>query len=213
MVLDEFYTPSRTKPRLLDALYTIGLVRYATQKQLKSVKKSWVTHICTKQALEQLIELKYIGRNGSGAYFLLDKSFRLLGENGFNTEHLTKRLQGQGNEHDHAVTDVLLKITGEPDFFTVFYPIFTAPPNYDKDFLIPDACIVLKRDDAYKLKFLEVETPKGNWSDYLEDKRLKYQRIASDYNTWDRWWRKWSAKLNLPMCDVNDFCFSVEVIK
>lgn len=211
--MDNYFTPSRTKPRLIEALTVIATCRYITQEQLKSINRPWTIHIATKQSLKKLTEIGFLACNEAEAYFCLQPSFDFLEQNGVSTAHFTKRLHAVQAVHNLHITDELLKIMKDEAFFTVFYPVFTQPPAYDKDYLIPDACIVYKSLLGYKLEFIEVENPKGNWGDYIDDKLRKYQIIAKDYNTWDRWFRKWSARLELPFCSVNDFCFSVRVLK
>ena len=58
--LEQFYTPNKTKPRLLQAFFIIAQTRYITFLQLKSVKKSWSQHIATKKNLTELSELGYL---------------------------------------------------------------------------------------------------------------------------------------------------------
>ena len=78
--------------------------------------------------------------------------------------------------------------------------------------LIPNACFFYHKDSSYKIQFLEVENEKVNWENYLLEKKEKYEKVSQDFNTWDKWWRKSCERLDLPMCKVEDFCFSVLII-
>ncbi len=70
-----------------------------------------------------------------------------------------------------------------PDFYTLVYPNeFRESHN-----LIPDALLVRKKENAYKLTFLEVEAKKFNWIENLEKKRDNYLRLASDYRIYYFW--------------------------
>lgn len=192
--LNQYLTLSRTKPRLLQGLYTIALVRYSTPELLRTVKKPYSQHIYTKKSLIQLSELGFIDLE---PVRLTSKGFKLLENNGFYIEHLQKRMRGIGNEHDLKITKIIFSL--QP--FTVFYPYFDIG-------LQPDACLIFKNDKGYKIEFLEVENsakPEG----YLEGKKMNYERLAQDFSTWNVWWREWSAKLDLPFCTVDKFCFCI----
>ena len=59
-MIEKYYTASRTKPRLINTLYFISMMRYITFNQLKSVKKPHFQHIATKKSLQKLIRLQLI---------------------------------------------------------------------------------------------------------------------------------------------------------
>jgi hypothetical protein len=90
---------------------------------------------------------------------------------------------------------------GEDDFFAVIYPTF--------NFVIPDACIIRRRDSQVKIQMLEVEQPKANWREYLADKRDKYEQLARDEELWSRWFRHQCKVFGFNHCALKEFCFSV----
>lgn len=191
--------------QLFRLFHALALVRYATKDQLNSVNSK----IATKKKLTLLVDMGYLFLTNTGAYFTAPKTLELLKERGFNTKILQKKLTGEGAEHQLQITSVILGRMKFTDFYSVFYPTFKQPPDYDKEYLRPDACLIRKNESAYKITFLEVENPKVNWTAYLADKKEKYDKVAQDYNTYDKWWRYHSDQLNLPFCREEDFCFSV----
>jgi hypothetical protein len=197
MTLDDYLTPSRTRPRLIEALRTVAIVRYATLPQLQTVRKPYRQHIYTKQSLDQLLQRGIVSDAG-GAFRVGPNGWKLLDL----PDHYQKRCRGQGSEHDLAVTDILLGLTAQEDFFTVFYPHFGD--------LRPDACVIYRKENAYRIEFLEVEvSPKEK--EYLPEKMKKYERLAKDYQTYATWWARWAPKLNLPYCTAEQFKFTVRV--
>ena len=194
MTLDDYLTPSRTRPRLIEALRILALVRYATLPQLQTVKKPYRQHIYTKQSLDQLLQLGIVADAG-GAFRVGPNGWKLLDL----PDHYQKRCRGQGEEHDLAVTDILLCLTAQEDFFTVFYPHF--------GYLQPDACVIFKRESEFKIEFMEVEVTDKE-PGYLERKRNQYERLATDYKTYAEWWQRWGGRYGLK-CKPDDFCFCV----
>lgn len=211
--LVDFYTTGRTKPRLLQALSFLSMCRYATLKQLQAVKTDYRQHIFTKKAVKMLVDLGYLEITGNGTYFTTLKSLNLLKENGINTYYFLTRNRAVAGDHTLKITDYIISLQDNPSFFTAFYPQFTKPPEYREVFLIPDICIIYRKDDSYKIEFVEIEISDKGDPEYILKKQAKYQQIAKDKNTYLKWWKFNSEKLELPMCSVEKFCFSVEVIE
>jgi len=197
--LSDFLTKSATKPRLAECLWIIAEVRYATWGQIKAQEDVWVQHIATKTKISKLLELGFLVLNQE-VYSVGEQGFTFLKEQGYNTAHLQKRLRADGSSHTLQITEILLSVRKESHFFTVFFPTFTE--------LEPDACLVFKKEDAYKLEFLEVERTEKR-DGYLIEKKRKYEDLAQRKETWEKWWRHNSKKLSLPFCKREDFCFSV----
>lgn len=124
---------------------------------------------------------------------------------GFSIAHLQSKFTGEIVNHELKITSVILEL--QP--WRVLYPTFTEPPAYTTEYLRPDACLVFKDQNRYKLQFLEVETEKGNWENYLLAKSDKYDKIASDFNTYDKWARFHFQRLGLTLPEIKDFCFSI----
>ncbi len=166
-----------SNPLIMEGFWILYLVRYATFKQLKSVRKLSVQRVFTKKNLAKLTELGYLKVNGN-VYSLASKGFEFLGQN-------EPRLRGEGSDHTLKITDILLSLMDQPHFFTVEYPHFGE--------LVPDACIIWKDGNRYKVEFLEVENSEKHPS-YLEEKRAKYERNGKQIHQW------WGG---------GEFCYSV----
>ena len=211
--LDSFYTTGRTKPRLLQALTFLSICRYATLKQLQTVKTAYRQHIFTTKAVKMLVDLGYLGITGNGTYFTDSKGLNFLEENKISTYYFLSRNRAVAGEHTLKITDYIISLQSNPSFFTAFYPQFTKPPDYTEVFLIPDICVIYRKEDSYKIEFIEIEISDKGDPEYILKKKAKYQQIAKDKNTYLHWWKFHCGKLGLPMCSVEQFCFNMEVIK
>ncbi|NLM67496.1 MAG: hypothetical protein GX180_10035 [Enterococcus sp.] len=199
--------------QLFELFYTLARVRYATPKQLQPLNH----RVATKTNLVKFCESGYLDGvslvKNETAFYITDKTKQILANEGFNVKVLQKDFTGQTLTHPLKITDCILKLQGEEHFYNVFYPVFREAPKYDKEFLRPDFCVVLKKKSVniahYKIEFCEVETEKPDWLNYLLIKKEKYEKLATDKNLYSLWWKVWAGKLNLPMCKEKDFCFSV----
>jgi hypothetical protein len=196
---------------LFKELYRVGQVRYATREQLYPFNKQ----VWTKPNLVKFCELDYLKPHDLvKAFHITEKTREILEKEGFNVKVLQKKFTGQTLDHALKITSCLLKLQGQDNFYNVFYPTFTEPPSYTAEFLKPDACVVWKRDGAYKIEFIEVEKEKPDWENYLFIKKEKYEKLARDPNTYRFWWKGKEKKtnhekLNLPLCQEANFCFSI----
>ncbi len=205
-MIDKLITDARTENRIIEGLYILSLVKYATVKQLKTCKKlSLPTHIFTKPFL-QILETEDLCVKNGEAYSPTPKTKELLRQFGKPTKHLMKRQRGEFKEHQEKLTETILNFTNDKDFFTVFYPVFKT--SYGE--LRPDACLVFY-NGAYKIQFLEVEVSEKEKA-YLHRKKQKYDEIASKYETYDGWWRKWAKVFELPFPSEEEFKFTVMVV-
>jgi hypothetical protein len=202
--LDGYLNSNRTKPRLLEGLRILALVRYSTYDTLHTVKKSALRlHIFSKPSLAQLEALGIIEKD---PYRLTAKGFNLLKKYGsIEFDDYQERMRGTGNAHDLQIGAYILQELNErPDFYTAFYPKF--------EHVRPDACLIYRKDSAYKIEFLEVErTDKG--PDYIPNKERNYERLAKDYETYSVWWQETYKKLGLPFCTAEQFCFWIRYEK
>ena len=134
----------------------------------------------------------------NGIYTLTRAGRDFLKENDRNIRHFQEITEAEKCEHELKITSFLIK---HPHFYKVFYPTF--------DGLKPDACIIWGTTEQYKIQFLEVEEEKPNWTDHLKSKKERYILLAKDFEVWNKWWRFNSEILELPFCNIEDFCFSV----
>lgn len=192
-----FLVKGSSKKQLTDLLYKAALLRYTTKDNLNSINPK----LGTSKKLASLISLGYLACKNSQVYIITDKTRTLLKENAYNIEMISTKITGEGREHDLKITSVILSEMSNSDFHTVFYPVF--------DEVIPDACLVYRRGDSYRIVFLEVEEAKENWKNYLMDKKSKYERLGGDFRTYEWWWKMWATRLGLPYPTADRFCFSV----
>lgn len=204
--LTSYLTPSRTINRLNYFLFILALCRYATPEQLKICKKQSIDkHIATKQSLQALCDLEIIA-SSNGAFFISDKGWELLEKTDYPISHLSKRKRAEPAEHTLKITDHLLSVIEDDNFYTAIYPQFDIKgwPS-----LIPDLGLVYYNGQECKLVFVEVELS-AKTDGYLEDKMRRYRIIAKQKETYD-WWIRLCKQIKLPECKITDFRFSVEV--
>lgn len=182
-------------------LYQLAQLRYFTIEQFTKINRSG-----TKPKFQKLQELGYIED-----YTLSKKASSFLKKNGFNTWGLTERLRGGEEGHGFAISKVVQKLMQRPDYFFVFYKTFKHPPDYQKEFVRPDFCMVFKKENKGKLIFGEVEGEKTNWETYLKNKKADYEAVARDPNTHSQWWKTVCRYKGLQFCDQGEFGFSVHV--
>jgi len=185
---------NRTRPRLLEGLHLLALLRYSTPEILRTVKKTALKlHILSKPSLASLQALV-----DPDPYRLTARGFSYLRDNGYTLPY-QERLQG-GGAHDLQVAAKVLQEYYTPDFYHALYPDFS--------YIRPDCLFIHRRPGEYRLTFLEVEiSPKTD--EYLGNKRRNYERLSQDYELWNGWWREQSKHLRLPFCTIDQFCFSV----
>lgn len=196
---------------LIEFLYIGRMLRYFTQNQIKSIQPRRYGKIGTKAKLKVLLDHKYLMSKTEGVYQVSKKPRQIFEAAKLDWEALTygKRLGGEGRENEVLNTDQLIRLMREPYFYHYFFLRF---PSSGKAFVDPDALMVLKKEDQYRLVFIEIEnSKKGNWHEYVDDKRRKYQILARKkwvYHAWD----KIANMLNLHLPEVSDFHFSVRFI-
>jgi len=132
--LSDYYSTGRTKSRLLQALKLIGECRYAALEQLQAVKKTYRQHIFTKKSVNTLVGREFLEITSSQAYHLTDKSLEYLKINGINTSLFLKKWRATPDIHTSKITDYIISLQDDSDFFTVFYPQFKRPSNYTEVF-------------------------------------------------------------------------------
>jgi hypothetical protein len=176
--------------QLFQFFWTAGQVRYATRKHLAVISFK----LGTKNKTDDLVRSGYFQIIGE-AFSITDKVKAILEEQKYPVSILQKKFTG-ATPHDLKITDVILDL--KP--WAVFYPIFRESR--------PDACLIFKKDRAYKIQFLEVENTEKPAS-YLRGKKEEYEKLARDFEMYDRWWKHHAEKLGLPFPKPENFCFSV----
>ncbi|MFA7382855.1 MAG: hypothetical protein WC001_05345 [Desulfurivibrionaceae bacterium] len=212
-MLDELEEIKRgaTWQNIYDCLWTIATVRYVTRQQLAEHFSDavWQKKIATKKKLELLVQKGFLEQSPDGVLMATRKAVSLLKDFSNKNYKIIKLPTGVGQRDSIYNTEMLLQIIRLPDFYALFYPVFREKPKDDQPFLIPDGAVVFKKDNMAKLVFLEIESPKPEWQNYLEEKRWKYKVIAERDATWAEWWKDQSHKLGLYHCEKDGFGFMV----
>lgn len=200
-----------TWQNIYDCLWTIATVRYVTRQQLAKYFShlTWQPKIATKNKLELLVQKGFLEQTPDGVFMATRKAVSFLKDFSDKNYKIIKRPTGTGQRDSLYNTDLLLQIIKLPDFYALFYPVFHNSKKDDQPFLIPDGAVLFKKDNIAKLVFLEIESPKPEWQNYLADKRWKYKVIAERGETWAEWWKDQSQKLGLNQCKKDDFGFQV----
>lgn len=184
-----------------DMLYHIRLLKYIKQDQLKLINPRY-SKICGKKKMSCYCDLGLLNRQDE-VYTATNKSLDILKILNLNTKILPKSIDGFGDINQLANTAVFIQALKLPDFKALLYPSF--------DYIRPDALLVRGDNVRYKLEFLEIESDKPNWIDYLENKRINYIRLAKDRQVYS-YWKAFSSYLSLTAPDIKDFRFSVVII-
>lgn len=189
--------------------YYIRLLKYSTQKQLRSIEFSGVSKVATKDILDELVKIGHISiadRQGN-VYIANDTTDRIIHSVSYNEEKFFKvfgnLVSGTETSNDIKNTEVYIQALKLNNYYFLLYPNF--------DYVRPDALLVLKEDNLYKLTFLEIETEQSNWESRLERMRSNYHKLSSDIVVYE-YWKKTVGLINLAVPDINDFKFSVTVI-
>lgn len=194
---------------LWKVFYYTRLFKYVRQDQYRRIQNTFFK-LCTKDRLNELCNLGFLRSPSESVYIATNKVLPILKEAGFNIKTLPEEAKGSGDSNELNNTSVFIDAFRRDDFFTLLYPEFKQ--NYNK-FLIPDALLVLKRKDEnrYKLVFLEIESKKPDWINYLGNKRDKYLQLASNISFYD-YWKSSSVKLGLACPPIEKLKFSVSFV-
>lgn len=188
-------TKGSSYKQLFDFLHTAYLLRFTTKDQLNRINNKFGT----PKKLAKLTELGFFVFNE--AYSVTEKTLTILKDESYIT--IVKIPDGNFTAHHLDISNFLQKEIEKEDFLTVFYPNFS--------YLIPDACVIRQNGQGYKIQFVEVENEKPAWIEYLYQKKKLYERLATDRDIYLKWWKAYSAKLELPYPKEENFCFSVIV--
>jgi hypothetical protein len=180
-------------------LYHVRLLRYMTDDQVMRIGFEKV-----RGKRKQLANLGYLN-HGSGTYRATEKTTRLLGALGYDITLLQPEPTGDGGVDSIRKTDIFIEALGLKNFKALLFPRFPKEEPY----LIPDALLVeAESPTKYRLLFLEVETDKFYHDEYLENKKLNYERLGTDNQVY-RYWCNVSEHLGLKKPSREQFCFSV----
>ncbi len=202
---------SRTNKSLTatyEMLYKTRMLKYVRKDQFVKIRKTY-GRFTSKKSLGILREKGWIDERMPGVYSTSDKTLPVLKAQGYNIDILPKIISGKGMVNEVQNTESFIGLMKMKHFEALLYPKF----GEQKVWLRPDALLVLhdKENKKYKLTFIEVEAKKNDWHDYIENKKEKYLRLASDiefYNTWV----KLAKKLEFPQPEISTLKFSVLIV-
>jgi hypothetical protein len=187
-------------------LYHISLLKYSTKDQLEQTHKT-AFKVATKPKLAKLVDMGYIDsdnevfRANAQTYEIL-KRIR-FGTRKTNIELLPRLPKGTGSLNELVNSEYFVEAINLEDYHCLLFPSF--------GYIRPDTLLVRKREGEYKLTFLEIESSKSNWKDYLSEKRLKYLDVSKDKTVYD-YWKNTAPKIDLKVPTEENFKFSVAIV-
>jgi len=191
-----------TFSQLWQVFYYTRLFKYVHRRHYPKIKVSY-NKICTDRNLRKLCELGYFKSPQKDVYCATNKVFPILEETDeFPVKLLPNETEGIGGINELNNTDVFVKLTKLPHFYTLLYPDF--------GYLIPDALLVQldSENRKCKLTFIEVEAKKPDWENYIENKKDNYFKLAHDVKAYT-YWVDCCSKLNIRIPDISKFRFNV----
>jgi hypothetical protein len=210
IVVDELadlipFKAGATWSALWQIFYYTRLLKYVHRSHYPQIKISY-NKICTDKNLHKLCQLGYFNSPQKDVYCATNKVLPILKEADFFTELLPSESVGKGDINELNNTRVFISLIKQEHFYTFLYPNF--------DYLIPDALMVSldKENKRYRLIFLEVERKKPNWKEWLENKKLNYSKLATDYRFYTKW-QDYCNIIGFPKPDISKLKFSYQIIK
>lgn len=189
-----------------ELFYTTRLLKYSTPQHLKSTKHTF-SKICSKAKLHALCEMGYLENPDGDVFIATNKVMPVIKQVGYITKLLPDKPKGKGGINELKNTDVFVDCLKHPLYKALLFPRFPL----EKPYIVPDALLVLAKDNKYKLMFLEIESEKPKWKNYLERKKENYKRLAQDSKVFS-YWMTTAPLLDLKIPDKNRFCFCVACI-
>lgn len=193
---------------LWELFYFTRLFKYVHKKQYNKIRGHFFK-ISTKENLNELCEMGYLFSPRKNVYCAKNKVLPILEKAGFLANVLPEEPKGKGDINELNNTEVFIKIFKELDkktFYTFLYPNFI--------YLIPDALLVElnKNEKKYRLTFIEVESPKYDWDNWLKNKENNYNKLAKDYIFFEKW-SFFCDQLGFPKPSVDNLKFSYKIFK
>lgn len=183
---------------LADFFHKAAMLRYFTPDNLHTLNPRLGTE-GSKDKIGKLAEMGYFNR--AAFLSITPKTKEFLEAAGRNVKIIQEDTRAIEARHGLLISETILRnFMRYNDFFYCLYPNFKA--------LIPDACVLQKKENRMTVTFLEVEDstkPKG----YLDEKRQKYRVLAGWPELHSVWWRDAANKLGLDFCNSSEFCFQV----
>ena len=186
---------------LYDVFYYTRLFKYVHKSQYPEIRSA-LFKVTADWKLKELCDRGYLFSPSSDIYCAKNKVLPILKEAGYLTV-LPDEPTGKGDINEINNTKVFIKLSKQKNFFTLLYPNF----NY----IIPDAMLVEKRDDKYRLTCLEIEA-EDHGQDYINGKIINYNKLAKDEQFYI-WWCVQCDKLGFKKPAKEEFKFNYKIIK
>lgn len=167
--------------------------------------KTAFNKICTDKKLLSLCDLGYLKSPREGIYCATNKVLPVLKEAGFPINTLPDEPVGNGDINELNNTEAFIRLLKKEKYTTLLF--------CDFKYIIPDALMVKidKENRKYKLTFLEIETKKPDWENYIENKRDNYLKLAKDIRFFN-YWSEICPLLGLPQPKIDKLHYSVYFI-
>lgn len=190
-----------TFSQLWQIFYYTRLFKYVHRRYYPQIKTAY-NKICTDKNLNVLCDLGYFNSPQKDIYCATNKVLPILTEAGFPVKTLPDEPVGNGDVNELNNTEAFIKLIKLPYFYTLLYPNF--------GYLIPDALMIQidKENRRYKLTFLEIETKKPDWENYIKHKQENYLRLSKDIRVYKKWC-EYCELLKIEKPQIYDFMFSV----
>ena len=188
--------------------YFICLLRYSTQPQLRRLKFSGVTKVATKEMLTKLVDFGHISLTGKNndVYIPNELTYKIVKSVKYNESNYFKIFgnlpKGIEASNDIKNTDVFVNEILNKYYYFLLFPDFT--------YIIPDALLVSKNGNSYKLTFLEIETKQSNTAERIERMKYNYNKLSKDIIVY-QYWQGIAPLLDLPIPNIHNFKFSYSI--
>lgn len=190
---------------LWQIFYYTRLFKYVHRKQFPKIKVFY-NKITTDRNLRKLCELGYFKSCRDHVYCATNKVLPILEEAGYPVAVLPKEPIGNGDINELNNTEIFIQLTKLDYFYVLLFPQF--------EYLIPDA-LLLQLDSKkrrYKLTFIEVESKKPNWENYIDQKKQNYLKLSTELHFYKKW-IEYCQLLKIPIPKTTDFRFTYQIYK
>jgi len=188
-------------------LYYTRLFRYIHKNQYERIMdengKKLDHRAINGKALDFMMEKEYLTKRSPEVYCGTNKCntpLQRVGVGDLIPAVPDKDAMGKSNVLNN--TDVYIQALRVPDFYALLF--------HDFGYLEPDAILVQKREEKYKVTMLEVEASKKK-PDWFDIKKENYLRLAKDMYCYEVWVEK-ARILDLRIPTLEEFKFNVTFI-
>lgn len=159
-------------------MYYTRKFRYITQDLLRQIK-GIDDRVTSVPKLRILCDEGYFRESSNEVFTATNETMKVLQRVGCQTRYLPPLTEGEGKINALNNTRVFVQAIKLPNYYEILFEGF--------GYIEPDALLIEKFDNKYKLTFLEIEEPKSDWVNTLEKKRDNYLKLASDLAFYDFW--------------------------